>query len=153
MKIRLFSGRRKLKPIDNINIFWYHINCSWISVNVSEDLVRLGYVTLKRTKDFKNIFKKDIITNIYKPTKGFKTKIFGKLFINNHQYEYNIIYKKEIYKLTVFFDDIEDNYNPDDLIIIKLRGINNIKSINWMISECDLLSLSDIKMEYFKMYR
>jgi len=51
-------------------------------------------------------------------------------FISNHQYKYNIIYKNEIYKLTVFFDDIEDNYNPDDLITIKLRGINNIKNIN-----------------------
>ena len=142
-------------------------NCSPMSVDVSEDLVRLGYatieniqtltkiqnykrfvnliITLKRTKDFKNIFEKDIITIIYKPTKGFKTRIFGEIFANNHQYECNIIYKNKIHKLTEFFDDIEENYNHDDLITIKLRGINNIKNINWMFCKCySLISLSDI---------
>ena len=74
-----------------------------------------------------------------------KVKIFDKNFIYNNIHKCKIIYEKEEYDLTEYFQDIKPNYNNQDEFIIKLKGINNITNMSFIFNKCySLNTLPDI---------
>ena len=82
----------------------------------------------------------------YKPNNhNNKLRLFGDVFINNNIYKCKIIYKNKEYDLKQFIDDIDKDYNLNDIITIKLKGYNNITDMSDIFNECQLLfSLPDI---------
>ena len=85
------------------------------------------------------------ITIIYKFNNLQKNKlrIFGSSFVNNNKDKCMMIYKNKISELKEFLDDEEEI--KDNIISIKLRGINNIKDASSMFSGCNtLISLPDV---------
>ena len=56
-----------------------------------------------------------------------------------------IIYKNYEYVLTEYLDDIDNSYNANDLILIKLRIINDLTDMSYMFSGCiSLVSFPDL---------
>ena len=91
-----------------------------------------------------NIIDENIYFEIIYNINQDKTKIFDNKFINKNKDKCKIIYKNKEYKLKEYFEDIEKNYNYNDLIKLKLRYFNNIIDISNMFEYCDkLLSFSD----------
>ena len=75
-----------------------------------------------------------------------KLPIFGKNFVENNIDKCKIIYNNEDngeneYNLCEYINDIDDNFNSNDIIKIKLKGYNNITNMSFMFSECKSLSL------------
>ena len=83
------------------------------------------------------------ITMIYKVIKNEnKIKILWADFVKNYKKVCKIIYKGKELKLDIFFD-IENNYD-DDILEIKLKGIDKITDFSFMFFECkSLLCLPD----------
>ena len=74
-----------------------------------------------------------------------KLRIFGKDFIKNNINKCKIIYKNKEYNLCEYINDIDYDYNTNDIITIKLKGYNNITDMSCMFSYCsELSSLPDI---------
>ena len=74
-----------------------------------------------------------------------KLKIFGKKFIKNNFDKCKIIYDNKEYDLCEYFDDIDNEYNSNEIIKIKLKGYNNIMDMSEMFSYCkSLFSLLNI---------
>ena len=69
-----------------------------------------------------------------------KLRIFGNGFVNNNIYKCKIIYEDEEYDLTEYIDDIDEYYNRNEIIKIKLKGINNITDMSDMFNGCSSLS-------------
>ena len=81
----------------------------------------------------------DLVYNI--PNNKNKVQIFGSNFIKNNKDLCKIIYENKEYDLTEYFDCKNTN---DNLLKIKLKGINNVTILNSMFSFCSELSdLSD----------
>ena len=86
----------------------------------------------------------------YKPINNNKDKkeklrIFGNLFVKNNINKCKIIYKDNEYDLNEYIDNIDKYYNRNEIIKIKLKGINNITDMNSMFRESSSLSsLPDI---------
>ena len=82
----------------------------------------------------------------YKPSTKDQTKIFGSMFVNENKDKCKIIYKNQEYELTENFEDIDNNYNNNNILIkFKLRINNNITNISFMFSGCKaLLSIKNI---------
>ena len=55
-----------------------------------------------------------------------RVKIFGNHFINKTKYKFRILYNDKEYYFKANFEDIDENYNHEDPITIKLKSINNI---------------------------
>ena len=73
-----------------------------------------------------------------------KLRIFGKNFVNKNKYKYRIIYENKEYKLHEFFEEIDKDYNYNDLIKLKLRIFNNITNMSYMNDGCNtLVSISE----------
>ena len=71
-------------------------------------------------------------------------KIFGRDFINNNKSKCNFIYNNKFYKLMEYFD-YNECYKFNDILEIKLIGINDITNLSYMFSNCtSLISLPDI---------
>ena len=77
----------------------------------------------------------------YKPIDDGKLRIFGDEFVKNNINKCKVIYKEREYNLTKFIDDIDDKYNSNEVIKIKLKGINNITDMSSMFYDCKSLSL------------
>ena len=72
------------------------------------------------------------------------TRLFGSEFVENNKDKCKIIYKDKEYELTDYFNFV-NNYNDDELISIKLNGIDNIINASYMFYYCEsLISLPDI---------
>ena len=73
-------------------------------------------------------------------------RIFGKAFINKNKGKYKIIYKNKEYVIKEYFEEIiNNNYNDNNLIKIKIKIINNISNMSHMFEGCNtLISLSEI---------
>ena len=69
-----------------------------------------------------------------------RVRIFGENFVKNNRDKCKIEYKDKIYELKEYFEDIDKNYNHKDEIGFFLIGINNIKDISYLFSDCDNLS-------------
>ena len=94
-----------------------------------------------------NNYKTNYITLRYKITPGTTfIKIFGTDFVINNKDNCKIIHKNKIYKLMDYFEINEYNKNKNnDILEIKLLGINNITDLSYMFSNCvSLISLPDI---------
>ena len=73
-----------------------------------------------------------------------KIKIFGKNFVNNNKNKCKILCNNKIYELNEYFD-ISNYSNKNNILEIKLQGINNITDASYMFHECNSLSsLSDL---------
>ena len=98
----------------------------------------------KETKDNKEKSNKtsDEITIIYKKINGEdKIRIFGKEFVENNGNKCKIIYKGKNYKLEQYFEIP----NGEDILEIKLVGLNGVTNISYMFSNCEALkSIKDI---------
>ena len=69
-------------------------------------------------------------------------KILGHIFVENNKDKCNIIYKGEKYALQEIFDKYDES---DQLLEIKLDGINEIKDMSYIFQGCTaLLSFSDL---------
>ena len=89
----------------------------------------------------KNVNENDTneIRIIYKPQKDkeFKTKLFGRNFVEENKNNCKIIIKNKIF-------DLVQEYNLGDETEIKLTNIKNITDISYIFDQCDLLlSLPD----------
>ena len=84
---------------------------------------------------------KNEITIIYKINNSKEIKIFGEEFVKNNKGKCKIIYKGKDYELEEYFK-IKNN---EDILEIKLSGINNVTDMNYMFHDCKFLeSLSNI---------
>ena len=83
--------------------------------------------------------KNNEIEIIYKSKEKERVKIFGVDFVKNNKEKCRIIFNNEEYKLTEYFNSI------DNELKIKLKGINYVTNMGRMFQECDsLYSLPDI---------
>ena len=84
----------------------------------------------------------------FQPKKGgHKKRILGEKFVEKNKDKCKIIYKNKEYKLKEYFEDIDDHYNPLDLIIFKLCIDNNISDMSCMFYGCaSLISLEDVSI-------
>jgi len=78
-----------------------------------------------------------------------KVKIFGEDFVKNNSDKFEIIYKNITYKITEYLDAKEEEEEVNNLyyrfVKIKLKGINNVIDMSFMLYKCSsLLSLPDI---------
>ena len=81
----------------------------------------------------------------YQSNNDGKLRIFGNKFVKNNINKCKIIYEYDEYDLTKFIDDIYNDYEPNEIIKIKLKGINNVTDMSYMFSGCSSLSsLPDI---------
>ena len=115
------------KEIDNIKNkynFGYNIN-------------RLLYLYNQMIGENNDI---DMIYEIKENNKK-KVRIFGEEFVNNNKEKCKIIYDNNEYDLKEFFEDIDNNYNNQDLIRFELKGVNNITDMSYMFYECDSILL------------
>ena len=76
---------------------------------------------------------------IYKPKKNEKLKILGKNFIEYNKHNGSIIYNDKEYNLKEYLEEIDNNYNCQDSIEIKLKLNKNITDVSYMFHECNLL--------------
>ena len=65
-------------------------------------------------------------------------RILDKYFIKNNKNKSKLIYKNKKFELKEYFEEIENNYN--DIIKLKLYGINNICDMSRMFYGCYHLS-------------
>ena len=66
-----------------------------------------------------------------------KIRIFGYNFVINNKNKYKIIYNDKEYELVEYFNDIDNNYNINDIIKLKLKkGINNINNLSCIFDLC-----------------
>ena len=73
-----------------------------------------------------------------------KIRIFGNNFVNNNKDKYRIIYKNKEYKLKEYFEEIDKNYNSNNLIKLRLKIINHIINLNYIFEDCNtLISVSE----------
>ena len=124
---------RKFQKI--LNIFNKMNNKDITDYTIKDDLNNINYNN--------NLTNKTIIN--YKIDKNSnKVKIFGKIFVKNNKNNFSIIYKENIYELSEYFE-IPNYNNKEDILEIKLIGINNITDLSYMFSYCNsLISLSNI---------
>ena len=83
---------------------------------------------------------------IYNP-KGNKEKnlkIFGSNFVSNNKDKCVIIYNDKGYELKEYLDEINNNYELNNIIRIKLSGIDNIIDASFMFHQCySLITLKE----------
>ena len=80
--------------------------------------------------------------NIIYSIEGKDINIFGSNFIENNKNICKMVIDNKEYEITNDFD--VENYN-NNLLKIKLKGINKITNMSYMFSECSsLISLPDI---------
>ena len=80
--------------------------------------------------------------NIIYSIEGKDVNIFGSNFIENNKNICKMVIDNKEYEITNDFD--VENYN-NNLLKIKLKGINKITNMSYMFSECSsLISLPDI---------
>ena len=133
------------------------INLNNINTNIEDEINKLkyeysyGYNLNSLLYLYSEINDENIEIEInYKPMennedKKEKLRIFGKEFVNNNINKCKIIYKDKEYNLTEFFDDIDYKYDSNEIIKIKLIGVNNITDMSYMFYKCSSLSsLPDI---------
>ena len=78
-----------------------------------------------------------IMTYKIKQNKENKINLFGKKFVERNKD--NCILDIEGVKMELISEYIYENKQPDDLLIVKLIGINNINDISHMFEDCDSL--------------
>ena len=87
---------------------------------------------INQDKEYKNGIKSE-----------FKLRIFGKNFINKNKIKSRIIYRNKGYRSFEYFEEIDKDYNHNDLIKLKLRVFNNIADMSYMNDRCHaLISIS-----------
>ena len=69
-----------------------------------------------------------------------KLRIFSQKFIKNNMKKCKIIYKDSEYDLKEYFEEIDHDYNNEESIVFKLKGINNITDMSEMFYSCYFLS-------------
>ena len=76
-------------------------------------------------------------------------RIFGKYFVKHNKNKCKIIYKNKKYELKEYFEEIDNNYKrKDEIVKLKLVGINNISDISKMFYGCiHLTSVSEYPKE------
>ena len=86
----------------------------------------------------------NIIEIMYNYKDKKKLRIFGNNFIANNKDKCLIIYKEKEYELKEYFEEINNNYELNNIIWIKLSGINNIIVASFMFHQCySLITLRD----------
>ena len=74
-----------------------------------------------------------------------RIRIFGDSFIDNNFCKCKIIYNNNKYQLNEYFEDIDEEFNFENPIKFKLKGVNNISDMSWMFENCySLASIPDI---------
>ena len=97
-----------------------------------------------------NVDKKDRVTIIFKPKQNNieNTRILGKSFVENNNDKCYIEYQGAIHDLKEYFEDIDNNYNHQDIKVFFLIGVNKIKDMSYLFADCNNLSLLLITSEY-----
>ena len=89
-----------------------------------------------KIKEINDNNSENLITIIYKKIDNENNiRIFGKEFVENNKDNCKIIIKKKEYRLREYFG-VENN---EDILEIKLAGINNITNLSYMFSNCEAL--------------
>lgn len=97
---------------------------------------------MMKTNDFIKDENQDEITLIYKIKKDEKAiKLFGNNFVINNNKDCNIIIGNKEYKLQekLDIDLIKDEIINNEILIIKLLGIDKVKATADMFYNCDCL--------------
>ena len=72
------------------------------------------------------------------------TRIFGEEFVKRNKNKFRIIYNNKEYPLKEYFEEIEMNCNPGEVINLKLKFLHNILNLGDMFHYClNLLSIID----------
>ena len=93
---------------------------------------------LKKIKKFKEKFR-----YIFEDKKEYlddKLRILGKCFIKHNKNKCKLIYNNKKYKLTEYFKEIDDNYKINDIIKLKINGVDRITDISRIFYGCYHLS-------------
>ena len=98
----------------------------------------------------KNEDTKDSVTIIFKPIPNNieNNRILGKSFVEKNKDKCYIEYQGTIHDLKEYFEDIDNNYNHQDMKVFILIGVNKIKDMNYLFADCNKLSLLLITPEY-----
>ena len=67
------------------------------------------------------------------------SQIFGDKFVDNNTNKCKIKYKEKEYELTGYFNEIDEEYETQEIISIKLKIDKDITDISYMFSECSSL--------------
>ncbi len=68
-----------------------------------------------------------------------KLRILGENFINKNKFNGQIIYKNKTYRLEEYFEDIDENYNRNDIVKFLLYLDKNINDLSYLFCECESL--------------
>ena len=71
-------------------------------------------------------------------------RIFGKKFVYINKNKCKIVYKDKEYKLKEYLEDIDNDYKNNDIIKLKLKGIQDISNMSYMFYGCFQLYLLSI---------
>ena len=82
-----------------------------------------------------------------------KMRILGSGFIKMHVNRCKIIYKNKLHGLKEYFEDIQINYNHNEIIKLKIVFFNYIIDMSYMFYDChSLISFSIDKQKYLQLY-
>ena len=85
----------------------------------------------------------------YKGKNGSQIKLFGSNFVEKNKDKCKIIYNEKEYDLILYFK-LDNNYNHNGHLKIRLIINNNITDISGMFFECnELLSITDLPVDNF----
>ena len=98
---------------------------------MDEDYIKNSYNALK-DKNY-NIFK-----CIYSPNNN-KVRILGEKFVKKNKYKCKIIYKNKAFELKEWLEDIDENYNHNEFIKLKLKFVYNDIDISNLFEGCNRL--------------
>ena len=98
----------------------------------------------------KNEDMKDSVTIIFKPILNNidNTRILGKSFVEKNKDKCYIEYQGAIHDLKEYFEEIDNNYNHQDMKVFFLIGVNKIKDMSYLFADCNKLSLLLMTSEY-----
>ena len=71
-------------------------------------------------------------------------RIFGKKFVYINKNKCKIVYKDKEYKLKEYLEDIDNDYKNNDIIKLKLKGIQDISNMSYTFYRCFQLYLLSI---------
>ena len=117
------------------------------SPNIELIVREMNIIQNNSEKSEKNVKQKDDTIEInYKINKNSNfIKIFGVDFVENNKEKCKILYKNKEYDLQSVFNIQNIEEKDNNILNIKLKGINNITDLSCMFYKCsELLSLPDI---------
>ena len=142
--INILKIYNKIKEGKNINLSKNQIINEYDKNNNNENNIIIMDKNIKNVDNINKELNDEIIIRYKINEKDDKIRLFGKKFVDNNKNICKIIYKEKIYELTEHFH--KSIYDiKEDILEIKLKGINQITNLSCMFDYCEnLISLPNI---------